>query len=114
VADALNTRWEDFAGVKIGDVNNTAVANVTMPAEERTAGTAIFDVEDRHVKAGESSTLRSICPSLKGFQFTMLNGLTAVGTVNAENVTENNFNLTCRMPWQYRSTVPSSYGSFPR
>ncbi|HLP95078.1 MAG TPA: T9SS type A sorting domain-containing protein, partial [Saprospiraceae bacterium] len=31
---------------------------------------------------------------LKGFQFTMtLNGLTAVGVVNADNVSDNNFNL---------------------
>jgi hypothetical protein len=31
---------EDFMGVKVGDVNNTAVANATMQAEERTVGTA--------------------------------------------------------------------------
>ena len=33
----LNQMDENFAGVKIGDVNNTAVANATMQAEERTA-----------------------------------------------------------------------------
>ncbi|MBK6996789.1 MAG: hypothetical protein IPH31_18365 [Lewinellaceae bacterium] len=45
VADAIATQiGEDFVGVKIGDVNNTSVANATMPAEERTAATALFDV----------------------------------------------------------------------
>jgi len=97
IADAMaNQLGEDFAGVKIGDVNSTAVANATMQAEERTAGTAIFDLEDRDVKAGEmfDVTFKS-AQALKGFQFTAtLNGLKAEGTVNADNVTEGNFNLT--------------------
>ena len=96
VANAMNNQIaKDFAGVKIGDVNNTAVANATMQAEERTAGTAIFDLEDRSVKAGEEFdvTFKS-AQELKGFQFTAtLNGLKAISTVNAENVAENNFNL---------------------
>ena len=96
VADAmLNQTGKDFAGVKIGDVNGTAVANATMQAEERTAGTALFDVQDRSVKAGEEFdvTFKS-AQALKGFQFTAsLNGLKAISTVNAENVTEGNFNM---------------------
>jgi len=91
----LNQLGDDFAGVKIGDVNSTAVANATMQAEERTAGTAIFDLEDRNVKAGEEFEVSfKSAQALKGFQFTAaLNGLTAVGTVDAENVSSNNFNL---------------------
>ncbi len=96
VADAMTSQWgKDFAGMKIGDVNNTAVANATMQAEERTAGTAIFDLEDRNVKAGEvfEVSFRS-AQALKGFQFTAtLNGLKAMDIVNAENVSEGNFNL---------------------
>jgi hypothetical protein len=66
-----------------------------MQAEERTAGTAIFDLEDRNVKAGEEFEVSfKSAQALKGFQFTAaLNGLTAVGTVDAENVSSNNFNL---------------------
>jgi subtilisin-like proprotein convertase family protein len=97
VANAiLNTMGEDFAGVKIGDVNGSAVANATMQAEERTAGTAIFDVADRNVKAGEEFEVSfTSAQAVKGFQFTAtLNGLTAISTVDAENVTPNNFNLT--------------------
>ncbi|MDO8368042.1 MAG: HYR domain-containing protein [Saprospiraceae bacterium] len=96
IADAMMSQVdEDFAGVKIGDVNGTAVANATMQAEERTAGTAIFDLEDRNVKAGEEFEVSfKSAQALKGFQFTAtLNGLKAIGTVNAENVTEGNFNL---------------------
>jgi len=96
VADAMaNQLGEDFTSVKIGDVNGTAVANATMQAEERTAGTAIFDLEDRSVKAGEefNVTFKS-AQSVKGFQFTAtLNGLKAISTVDAENVTSSNFNL---------------------
>jgi hypothetical protein len=97
VADAqLHQFGEDFAGVKIGDVNGSAVANATMQAEERTAGTAIFDVADRNVKAGEEFEVSfTSAQAVKGFQFTAtLNGLTAISTVDAENVTPDNFNLT--------------------
>jgi len=97
VVDAMTSQiGKDFVGVKVGDVNNTNVANATMQAEERTASTAIFDIEDRHVAAGETFevTFKS-AQALKGFQFTAtLNGLKAIGTVNTENVTEGNFNLT--------------------
>jgi len=96
VADAmLHQLGEDFAGVKIGDVNNTAVANATMQAEERTTNTAIFDIEDRDVKAGEEFEVSfKSAQALKGFQFTAtLNGLKAVDVVKGDNVTENNFNL---------------------
>jgi hypothetical protein len=96
VADAmLNQMDEDFVGVKVGDVNGSAVANATMQAEERTSGTAIFDVEDREVKAGEEFevTFKS-AEALKGFQFTLsLDGLKAVGAVEGENVNASNFNL---------------------
>ncbi len=86
---------EDFTGIKIGDVNNTAVANATMQAEERTSGTALFDIEDRELRAGEvfEVTFKS-AEALKGFQFTIaLNGLKALGTLDADHVTDNNFNL---------------------
>jgi hypothetical protein len=86
---------QDFTGVKIGDVNGNAVANATMQAEERTAGTAIFDIEDRDVKAGEEFEVSfKSAEALQGFQFTAtLDGLTAVDVVSAENVNASNFNL---------------------
>ncbi|MDO8367673.1 MAG: T9SS type A sorting domain-containing protein [Saprospiraceae bacterium] len=96
VADAMASQiGEDFVGVKIGDVNNTSIANATMQAEDRTTGIALFDLEDRSVKSGETFevTFRSAQP-LKGFQFTMLlNGLEAVGAVASDNVTASNFGM---------------------
>jgi len=94
VADAIaHQMGEDFVGVKIGDVNNTVVANATMQAEERTVGTAIFDVEDRTVKAGETFEVRfASAQPLKGFQFTiLLNGLEMVGLTESDRVNANNF-----------------------
>jgi hypothetical protein len=96
IVDAMNSQVDkDFVGVKVGDLNNTAIANANMPAESRTSGTAIFDIEDRNVKSGEEFevTFKS-AQALNGFQFTAtLNGLKAIGTVDAENVTSSNFNL---------------------
>ena len=96
VADAITSfMHEDFMGVKIGDVNNTAVANATMQAEERTQGTALFDLEDRDVKAGETFELKfKSAQPLTGFQFTLLlNGLEVVGVVESDKVKAGNFGL---------------------
>jgi hypothetical protein len=97
IVDAMSSQVDkDFVGVKVGDLNNTAIANAMMPAESRTSGTAIFDIEDRNVKAGEVFEVSfKSAQALKGFQFTAtLNGLTAISTVDAGNVTSGNFNLT--------------------
>ena len=97
VANAMTNQMQgDFMGVKIGDLNNSALANATMQAESRTEGTAIFDIADRQVITGEEFEVSfKSAQVLKGFQFTAtLNGLTAIGIVDAENVTPGNFNLT--------------------
>ncbi len=96
VAAAISSQWgKDFAGVKIGDVNNTALANATMPAEERTTVTALFDIEDREVKAGEAFEVTfKAAQQLKGFQFTMLlKGLEVAGVQESDKVTTANFGL---------------------
>jgi hypothetical protein len=94
VPDAMNNQIEkDFVGVKIGDVNNSAVANATMPSEDRTSATAIFDMEDRNVVAGEefNVTFKSAQP-LQGFQFTLLhNGLKTIGVREADGISASNF-----------------------
>jgi hypothetical protein len=97
VANALTNQMdEDFVGVKVGDVNNTAIPNFTTHLEDRTGGTAIFDIKDRHVEAGEEfDVVFKAAHPLSAYQFTLLlDGLVAIGTVDAENVTSNNFNLT--------------------
>ncbi|HLP96316.1 MAG TPA: HYR domain-containing protein, partial [Saprospiraceae bacterium] len=105
VADAMVSQFgEDFVGVKVGDVNNSAVANATMQAEDRTSGTAILDVSlstplsDRRgawgeVKAGEVFDVTfTAAEPLKGFQFTMLqDGLKTVGVKEKDGITAGNF-----------------------
>ncbi|MFN0174692.1 MAG: T9SS type A sorting domain-containing protein [Saprospiraceae bacterium] len=107
IADAMtNHMHEDFMGVKVGDVNNTAIANATMQAEERTVGTALFDINptpspspngegsaDRGLKAGETTevTFKS-AQTLLGLQFTLrLDGLEMIGLKESEHVSANNF-----------------------
>ncbi|MBK6931827.1 MAG: hypothetical protein IPH12_13570 [Saprospirales bacterium] len=48
---------EDFVSVKVGDVNGNAVTSSLVNADDRTAGTLLFDVEERAVKAGEVFTV---------------------------------------------------------
>ncbi|HLP92718.1 MAG TPA: T9SS type A sorting domain-containing protein, partial [Saprospiraceae bacterium] len=94
VADAMVSQiGEDFVGVKVGDVNSTAVANANMQAEDRTSGTAILDIEDRVVAAGEVFDVTfTAAEQLKGFQFTMLqDGLKTVGVKEEDGITAGNF-----------------------
>jgi hypothetical protein len=96
IADAMMDQMDqDFMGVKIGDVNYTAVSNATMTAEERSVGTAFFDLDDRTVKAGEEFEVTfKAAQNLQGFQFTAtLDGLTALDVVASEHVSSNNFNF---------------------
>jgi len=96
VANAMvNQLDKNFVGIKVGDVNNTAVANSLALAEDRTEGTAIFDVEDRAVKAGEVFEVNfKSAQALSGFQFTMtLQGLEALGVVESDRVNASNFGL---------------------
>jgi hypothetical protein len=96
VANALaNMTSENFVGVKVGDVNGTAVANSAMQADDRTTGTLLFDVQDRDVAAGEvfDVTFRASDKS-QGYQMTLnLNGLSVAGIVKSDVVNENNFGI---------------------
>jgi hypothetical protein len=94
LTNVMNNHYDlDFIGVKIGDVNNSVVANLNMPVEERTSGTAIFDIEDRQVQAGEAFevTFKSV-QALKGFQFTLMhNGLKTIDVQETDGITAGNF-----------------------
>jgi hypothetical protein len=96
VADAvLHQLGEDFVGVKIGDVNNTAVANSLMVTNDRTNGTLLFDVNDRKVEAGEEVEVTfTAADKTQGCQMTLnLNGLTVSDIVGSDRVTANNFGV---------------------
>jgi protocatechuate 3,4-dioxygenase beta subunit len=96
IANAITHQFgEDFVGVKIGDVNNTVVANSLMQADDRTNGTLVLDVDDREVKAGEEFELRfSASEQSQGYQFTLnLMGLELVDVLEGERVNSNNFGV---------------------
>jgi hypothetical protein len=86
---------EDFVGVKIGDVNNSVVANSAMVSDDRTVGTLMFDVTDRDVKAGEVFDVTfNASEKVQGYQMTMnLSGLAVEGIVSSEKVSDNNFGV---------------------
>ncbi len=62
----------DFVGIKTGDLNNSALPNAAVPAEDRNAGTLWFELDNRRLQTGEtfSITFRPDEPPV-GFQFTL-------------------------------------------
>ncbi len=86
---------EDFVGVKIGDVNNTVIANTLQSVDDRTAATMLFDVEDRAVKAGEVFTLHfKGAERVQGYQFTMnMNGLEVRDILPGTDMQLDNFGV---------------------
>ncbi|MFM7402406.1 MAG: hypothetical protein ACKO4W_16035 [Bacteroidota bacterium] len=82
----MNQANQLLTGVKIGDVNGTAIANTAMQADDRTNGTLLFDVDDRTVMAGETFdvTFKASEP-VQGYQMTLnLKGLKVTGIVKSE------------------------------
>jgi hypothetical protein len=90
--NALN---QDFVSIKVGDVNGSAIANANMQAEDRTAGTLLFDVADQTVKAGEVVTVNfKAAERVQGYQFTMnFNGLEVADVVPGEGMKTENFGV---------------------
>jgi len=86
---------ENFVGVKVGDVNGSAIANTLSSADDRSVGTLLFDAEDRAVKAGEVFTVNfNASEKVQGYQFTMnLKGLEVVEVVPGANMTSSNFGV---------------------
>ncbi|MBC7774006.1 MAG: HYR domain-containing protein [Phycisphaerae bacterium] len=85
----------NFIGVKVGDVNNTAVPNVVAPTEERFEGTVYFDTEDHTVQEAELFELKfSASERLEGCQFTLeTEGLEILEILPGENMSKDNFAL---------------------
>ena len=88
----------DFVSAKIGDINGSAEANLSMGAETRSNENVEFVVVDQAVKAGNTyavSFLAKDFADVYGFQYTMsLAGAKFVSVESgALNVNENNFGL---------------------
>jgi hypothetical protein len=90
-----NVNNGDFVGAKIGDVDGTATPNNLVSSDDRTAGTLLFDVTDRKVKAGETFTVNfKAADKVAGYQFTMnFNGLEVVDIVPGTDMTTENFGV---------------------
>jgi hypothetical protein len=87
---------DNFVAVKVGDVNGTAIPNALITADDRTASTLLFDVEDRLVKAGETFTVNfRSAERTQGWQFTLnLNGLEVSDiSSTSDKVTRDNFGV---------------------
>ncbi len=90
-----NMLAEDFVAIKIGDINNTALPNGLQGADDRTAGTLYFDVDDRQVKAGEEVVVHfKTADKNAGYQFTLdFPALEVQQLLPGANMTEQNFGL---------------------
>jgi hypothetical protein len=94
VADIQSSQvTDDFVGVKVGDVNGSAIANSFMSADDRTSGTLLFDVQDRTVRAGETFAVTfTAAEQVIGYQFTLnLKGLQVMEIEPGEGMKTNNF-----------------------
>lgn len=87
----------DFVGVKIGDVNNTVVANATAKADDRQLETATFNVstDQEALAAGDETVVHfSAEKALDGFQFTLnLNELEVLEILPSKNTSRDQFAL---------------------
>jgi hypothetical protein len=96
ISNILSNKFnEDFVSVKVGDVNGNAIANSAMSSEDRSAGTLLFDVEDRAVTVGETFTVSlNAAEQVSGYQFTMNHpGLEVVDITPGANMTAGNFGV---------------------
>jgi len=100
VADVqANQINDDFVAMKIGDVNNSALANNFMSVDDRSSGTLMFDVTDRSVARGEAFDVHFKADQFaQGYQFTLnLKGLEVVDIVPGEGMTSGNFAVFAEM-----------------
>ena len=86
-------------GVKIGDVNGSAIANSLLSADERNAsGTMNFEVTDKDLAKDEvySIEFKTNATTIEGYQFTMNlnNDVEFVDLVPGKNNTINNFGFS--------------------
>ncbi|TNE56828.1 MAG: HYR domain-containing protein, partial [Bacteroidetes bacterium] len=86
---------ENFVSVKVGDVNGNAVTSSLMNLEDRTAGTLLFDVNERTVKAGETVTVNfRAAEKAVGYQFTLhFPNMEIVGVTPGAEMTMENFGI---------------------
>jgi hypothetical protein len=86
---------DDFIGVKVGDVDQTAVPNSLSGSDDRTAGTLLFDVADRKVVAGEEFVVNfKVAEQVSAYQFTLnFRNLEVLEVIPGAKQTMENFGI---------------------
>lgn len=86
----------DFVAIKVGDVNDSAIPNTLLGTQSRTtAGSLVFDIDDKELKAGEEYTVNFTArDAALGYQFTLDFDVNALAFVDVANATTDNFGLT--------------------
>lgn len=89
-ANRLN---EQFTGIKIGDVNSTALANNLMQAQDRSNTSLLLETSDLKLQSGEIfETTFSLTPPIIACQFTLeYPGLELLDIIPGPNISSDNF-----------------------
>lgn len=98
------TKPFNFVGIKVGDLNHTAVPNAQSPATERFVGLQYFDTPDARLEVGDVwvQTFES-AEALEGCQFTLdLDGLELLEIVPGPEMGQEHFAV---FPEQKRLTM---------
>ncbi len=84
---------DDFVAIKVGDLNNTAIANSAVFADDRSTGVWLLDATDRYVKAGEIfSVTFTAAEAIAGYQMTLqYRDLECTGIEPAEGISADHF-----------------------
>ncbi len=84
---------DDFVAIKVGDLNNTAIASSAVFADDRSTGVWLLDAEDRYVKAGEVfSVTFTAAEAIAGYQMTLqYRDLECTGIEAAEGLGADHF-----------------------
>ncbi|MCC7465254.1 MAG: HYR domain-containing protein [Saprospiraceae bacterium] len=95
----------NFIGMKVGDVNLSAIPNAQAPASERFAGQVYFELQDRLVQEGEELLLPiQAAELLDGCQLTLeAAGLDLLSVIPGDDMREEQFALFPRamtMAWE--------------
>lgn len=99
VAQILSSKMdEDFVAIKIGDLNNSVMANSLISTEDRTDEVVLFDValpNGDGITAGEEFTLKfKAAEPVAGYQFTLnYNDLQLLGVTPGEGMASENFGV---------------------
>ena len=84
----------DFTGIKIGDVNGSAIPNLQAPAENRTNGSINMNTKDEALNAGDLVTVELTTESAAaGYQFTLNHEGLELVSINDALATAENFGI---------------------